>query len=222
MSTSKSVKKQINRGLRKRLIHAIQEADASRNYDKTIKIYERYRREYAFDARLEYNLALLYDHSNFQKKSKRNLSRALEIYRRLIKENPKDPLFLHGLSRVYQELGRKRLAIQAEVRAYHLLRKLPRNKRGIIGVGNVFLLQKDFKNAEKWFKRELKDMGLNNFAANANLLMFYDSIGDKRRAGNFARKTKILLEKEIKLLPKNIRYKNATVQSLLEKIRKNK
>ncbi|MEK7113768.1 MAG: hypothetical protein AAB873_03000, partial [Patescibacteria group bacterium] len=75
MSTSKSVKKQINRGLRKRLIHAIQEADASRNYDKTIKIYERYRREYAFDARLEYNLALLYDHSNFQKKSKRNLSR---------------------------------------------------------------------------------------------------------------------------------------------------
>ncbi|MEK7193685.1 MAG: hypothetical protein AAB652_02745 [Patescibacteria group bacterium] len=191
------------------LFKVLQAADAKRKYRWAIDVYEHYRKVYSFDDALDYRLALLYDHlvifkieklldkTKKQKFLKKYLKKAENIYRAIVKRNPDYHLAFHGLSRVYQARAQYRKAIMYAKRAYALLKKLPKKRRGVLGIGNVFLLAGDHKNAEKWFKKELNDLGKNHLGANANVMMFYLQTNNLKKGLPYALKTEKLLTSEL-------------------------
>ena len=96
-----------------------------------------------------------------------------------------------------------------------------------MAIGNIYLLKKDYKNAEKWFKKELNDLGEENLGVNANLLTFYTEIKNYKKALPYALKTEKLLKTTFqnsfykkygaKLRTKNT---NKTLKLYLERIEK--
>lgn len=185
------------------------EADARRKYRWAIDIFEKYRRQFPFDEKLEYKLGFLYDHLAIFKTAKlrkrkqrrelidRYLKTARIIYQGILRKNPRYALAWHGLSRVYQMRGDYRKAISYELKAYKLLRKRPKSKRGILGIGNIYLQKGDYKMAEYWFEKELLDLGRNNLGANANLMKFYIETKNYKEALPYALRTEQLLKKEL-------------------------
>lgn len=108
-----------------------------------------------------------------------------------------------------------------------MLQNLPKNKRGVLAIGNIYLLKKDYKNAEKWFQKELSDLGENDFGANANLMTFYIETKKYKKALPYALKTEKILKATFqnqfhKKYGKNFRTKNTnkTLKLYLNRIEK--
>lgn len=208
-------------------------ADAHRKYRWAIDIYNRYRKKYVLDWQFEYNLGLFYDHlvifktSRIKDKSKRErltklyLGEALLLYEGILKTEPSNVLALRGLGRVHEAQGDYVSALRYALKAYKLLQRTPKPKRGSLAIGNIYLQQKKYHRAEEWFKKELVDLGENNFGANANLMIFYDVIGNYKKALPFALRTEKLLAKEATSYDKKKKQNasnNKTFRSLLFRI----
>lgn len=202
--------KQITPVEKKYLISVMGEVDARRKYRWGIGIFEKYKSEYELDDRLEYQLGLLYDHlvifytKNIKDPRRRNiltrryLGEAEKIYRTLIKRNPQNLFGWYGLGRVYEIRGDYNEAIKHKLKAYRLLQKLPKERRGVLAMGSVFQQKGDYENAEKWYKKELSDLGENDFGANANLMTFYLQRKQCNKALPYALRVEKLLDKEFR------------------------
>lgn len=55
-----------------------------------------------------------------------------------------------------------------------LAKKLPRNLRGSLYIGNFYYNAGDYKAAERWYKKELEDLGQEDIGALRNLVAFYE------------------------------------------------
>ncbi len=207
------------------------EADAKRKYRWAILIYEKYNKKYLFNENFKYKLALFYDHlilfktekiRNTQKRKRllrQYAEKAKEIYEDIYKHNPKYPLALRGLSRIYQILGDSKKALRFAILSYHLMKSLPKNQRGSLAVGNIYLTMGDFKNAEKWFKKELNYLGKNSLGANANLMICYLVNKQYKKALPYALRTEKLLIKELKN-PIYNKFKNAKTNKTIKLLQK--
>ncbi|MDP2629099.1 MAG: hypothetical protein Q8P45_00135 [Candidatus Harrisonbacteria bacterium] len=230
-------RKPLSRKIRSDLDKILQTADAKRKYRWAIDLFEKYRKHYQFDDDLEYRLGLLYDHLVIfkisRKKdtksknllSKKYLKKAQNIYQEIHRKNPEHFLALHGLRRIHEISGNYKQAIKFGIKAYELTKKLPKTQRRALAVGNIFYLKGDFKNAEKWFKKELVSLGENNLSANANLLMFYNDMKAYKKALPYALKTEKLLRMELKKgIYKNLRTPrtNKTLELITAHINKAK
>lgn len=207
------------------------EADAKRKYRWAIFIYEKYNKKYFFDENLKYKLALFYDHliifkiekiKNVRKRNrllKQYAEKAKRIYEDIYKQNPKYPLAPRGLSRVYQILGDTKKSIRFAILSYRLMKLLPKNQRGSLAIGNIYLTMGDFKNAEKWFKKELNYLGKNDLGANANLMICYLTNKQYKKALPYALRAEKLLAKELKK-PIYKWFKNAKTNKTIELLKK--
>ena len=207
------------------------EADAKRKYRWAISIYEKYNKEYLFDENLKYKLALFYDHlvifkiekiKNTRKRKyllKQYIEKAKEIYEDIYKNNPKYPLAPRGLSRIYQILGDTKKALRFAILSYRLMKLLPRNQRGSLAIGNIYLTMGDFKNAEKWFKKELNYLGKNDLGANTNLMICYLMNKQYKKALPYALRAEKLLTKELKK-PIYKGFKNIKTNKTIELLQK--
>lgn len=231
LSKDKEIPKEAKRYLKQ----VMQEADAKRKYRWAITIYERFNTLYSFDEHLQYILGLLYDHlaifkteklKNQQKKVKllkKYFSKAKQIYEAILKKNPNNALALHGLQRVYESQHDYIKGLYFGKKAYAAMQRFPSRQKRTLAIGNTYLLMGDDKNAEKWFKKELKDRGKNNLSAQANLLLFYNETKNYPKAKYHARITEKLLKREFqKPIYKNMNtsQNNATLKFIDEQIRK--
>jgi len=188
-------------------------AIANLKYDGAIKFAEKYRRLFMFDDNLLYELGLLYDHEaniaakTNQKRTGQYLEKARSIYANLIKRNPKNFFALFGMARVYANKKEYQRAIHYAKRAYREKNKLPIGQKGALSVGSFYVWSGDFKGAERWYKKELKDLGGDEFGAFMNLLIFYNRIRKREKAYSLAFKAEKLMEKEFE---KSV-YKNLPV-----------
>ena len=236
MSTNRK-KKKFPTEFKLYLIQVMREADAKRKYRWAINIFEKYLREFDVDTNMKYRLGLLYDHlAIFKHRKKRNdrqkklfnyyLKKSEEIYKYVIKENSASALGHLGLARVYYFLGQERKSNYFSKKAHKLNFQLPKDKRGSLGIGGFFLDAGDFKKAEAWFKKELKDLGENDLGVNVNLVIFYDVTKQYKKAIPYVLKSEKLIKKEISR--KN--YKNfnkvetnktlSAIQSRINRIKK--
>lgn len=180
------------------------EADARRSYKKGIDIYERYKSRYVFDHDLQYNLGLLYDHAAiFSEKKmvgkKRYFEKAEKIYTDILKEDGGHRLALNGLCRIYMEYRKDfKKALFYCKKLFTSIKKMKKRDRAVSCVGNVYLYAKKYKLAELWFKKDRELVGSDNLAANVNLLIFYNTIGNGKNAKIIAKKTKEILKEELK------------------------
>jgi len=200
------------------------EADAKRTYATAIRVFERYHNQYEFPDNVEYNLGLLYDHRAMQLKRKspqkatRLYQRAEDIYRAIIVRSP-DFLFAHhGLARVLGEMKQYDEAIRHELWAHRLVQKLPKKMRGSLAVGSIFLTKGDYKNAEKWFLREVKELGSGDVGAVANVLMFYVKTKKYRKALPYARRLERILKKMGIVQKSGAQGDNKTIDMLFQRI----
>lgn len=173
---------------------------ANLKYDEAIKFAEKYRRRFIFDDNLLYQLGLLYDHKGTVK----CLKKAHAIYTDLLRKNSKNFFALLGMARVLASKKRYQEAIRYAKRAYREKNKLPIGQKGALAIGHFYKIAGDLKGAERWYKKELKDLGGNESGAFFNLFLFYSSIGKHKKAYSLAFKAEELMKKEFE---KDI-YKN--------------
>jgi len=197
----------MSKSIKSKLFDITAKADATRKYQWAVDIFERYNKEYNFDLNLKYKLGLLYDHLAIIKSSKiknqrrremfmrKYLGKAESIYREILKEEKNNLLAFRGLARVYEAQGKYREAIQHALRSYRIMSKLPKNKRGPLGIGSFYESVGDKKKAEEWYKKELTLLGKNDIGANANLMNFYRRIDKFENALPYAEKSERLLLK---------------------------
>lgn len=202
----------------------VAEADAKRAYASAAKIFERYHNQYEFSDNMEYKLGLLYDHRAMQLKrsapqrAKKLYHKAEAIYRGILARNPNFLFAHHGLARVFGELKRYDAAIHHELQAYRLVQKLPKRKRGALGVGGIYLSKGDYKNAEKWFLKEMGELGSNDVGAVANVLMFYIKIKEYEKAFPYAMRLEKILKRMGILQKDGGQIKNKTIEMLFQRI----
>lgn len=186
------------------ITNTMTQADAKRSYRKGIDIYERYRDTYLFDNDLEYNRAFLYDHAAiFSEKNsslkRRYFEKAERIYTEILSRDKNHRGALNGMCRIYMEYRKDlKKALFYCKKLFASIKKLKKDERAVSCVGNVYLYAKDYPRAELWFKKDLVLVGRNNVAANVNLLIFYNTVGDYKRARVVARKVRELLRNELK------------------------
>lgn len=181
---------------KKKLNNAMALADASRNYRKAIGIFNKYSARYNLPADFKYKYGMLYDHLAIKiiKKGKRGryisryLDKAENLYKEALIKDPGYLLGFRGLARVYEVRKKYKVAIKYALTAYKLWRKLPRNKKGALGIGSFYEVIGDYKNAEKWYKRELKELGDKDIGAVFNIFMFYKRVGEKDKANAYGKK----------------------------------
>lgn len=177
---------------------------ANRQYKKAIPIYERYYQKYHFDLNQKYRMALLYDHRAGQVgKHKKKLfdlylKKAEILYQEILRENPSYFHALYGIGRLYSIRGDDKTAIKIQIKAYKIMLKLPRSKRGALAIGHLYEYLGDHKNAERWYLRERSDAPRNDFGTALNLFRFYKKEGDIKKALRYGLLTEKLLEKEYK------------------------
>ena len=122
------------------------------------------------------SLGLLYDHLPSPKTSLRQRRqyehKALALYRRALKVNPKSPRATWGIGRVWWHRKDKR-AIPYALRAYRF-RNESGERPGLYAqnVGMVYEFLNDYKNAERWLLRGLKE-NPHDFGSYLNLVVFY-------------------------------------------------
>lgn len=208
--TKKQNLKPLTKEIKDYLIKVGIETDAKRKFKWAANIYERYRKQYICDENFKYNLGLFYDHYVIfkvekMKNEKRRetlkkiyLEKAENLYKEILTKNQNNFFAFHGLSRVYLTKKNYKKAIFYELKAYKLMQNLPKNQRGILSIGNIYLLKKDYKNAEKWFKKELNNLGENDLSANASLMTFYIETKNYKKALPYALKTEKLLKATFK------------------------
>lgn len=213
----------------------IPHAHARMRYRWGINQIERFVKSGKFDEKLIYTLGLFYDHlvifktskmknARGRKLSRKYLKKAESLYKKILVHNPKSLWGHHGLARVYGQQKDFRRAIAHEKRAYRLLLKRPKAQQGALGVGSLYLAQGDIRGAERWFKKELRNLGSRDVGANANLMSFYYFTKNFRKALPCALHTEKLLNKELR----KSAYKrgnapashNAAVKVLMARIRK--
>ncbi len=237
MSVKQQNLKPMPKNIKDYLIKVRCESDAKRKFKWAADIYEKYRKKYIFNESLEYDLGLLYDHyvifrvekiKNEKRKEilkKIYLEKAENTYKEILTKNQKNLFAFHGLSRVSLTNKNYKKAIYYELKAYKLVQNLPKNRRGVLAIGNIYSLKKDYRNAEKWFKKELNGLGENDLGANANLMTFYIKIKNYKKALPCALKTEKLLKAMFqnsfyKKYGKNFRAKNTnkTLKLYLDRI----
>ncbi len=152
------------------------------------------------------------------------LSKAEEIYRTILKEDPSYFHAWYGIGRIYnvRKMYKKGLAFQ--IRAYHAMMKLPREQRGALAIGRTYENIGDYKNAEAWYLRELRDGPRNDFGATLNVFMFYKNRGQQKRALHYATKVEKLLKEEYrKKIYKGLNMQNSQfvryIKSEIKKVR---
>ena len=145
--------------------------------------------------------------------AKKYLKKAISAYQEILQKNPNYFLALYGIGRVFEIRKQYKKALHYRLRAYSLMKKsASKNKPlSLLAIGGTYEAMKDYKNAEKWFKQELKDLGANDLGANANLFSFYERRNSYRKAYPYAIKT----EKLLKATPAD--FQNSRTADLLRK-----
>jgi len=199
--------------LHDKLMKAIHDGISNIRYGKAIKLLEKYRGKHKLDDKLMYQLGLLYDHEasvvekNDPKLAETDLTKASRIYFDILRRDPKNFFAMYGLARVYANRKDFKTAIRWAKKAYHEKNKLPAGQRGSLPVGSFYERMGDLKNAELWYRKELKDLGKKEFGTVMNLLMFYNRTKQNKKAYRIAFIVAKLMEEEFK---KTI-YKNSPV-----------
>lgn len=208
-----SIIKPLPQKLRAGLIKIAHGAIANIKYLRAIKILESHRKKFILDDNLLYQLGLLYDHQAalVQKINRQQanlyLEYARDTYTDIIKRNPKNFFALYGLARVYANQNNFKKAVIYAKRAYGEKNKLPQGQKGSLPVGGFYERAGNLKAAEKWYKKELEDLGGNEFGALMNLLIFYNRTKQSEKARSLAPRAEWLMQTEFK---KDI-YKNSPV-----------
>ena len=145
------------------------------------------------------SLGLLYDHLPSRKTPLRQRrkyeDKALTLYRRALKVNPKSARATWGIGRVWWH-RKNRKAIAYALRAYQL-RKRSGERVGLYAqnVGLVYEFLGDYKNAERWLLRGLKE-NLHDFGSYLNLVVFYKLVGRLKDAKRYTLVLNKLYKKE--------------------------
>lgn len=142
--------------------------------------------------RVLYNLGFLYDHIAFHEKmvKKRKLyeKRALQLYKRGLKFNPQSTDLTWGIGRVWWHRNSKR-ALPHALKAYKLAKKYLSDGGGFAqNVANIYLMLGDFKRAEHWYLRALKEERHKSFGSYGNVIMFYKKTNQIKKAQLYAKK----------------------------------
>ena len=90
--------------------------------------------------------------------------------------------------------------------------------RGSLAVGNIFLTKGDYKNAEKWFLMEVKELGSGDVGAVANVLMFYVKTKKYRKALPYAMRLERILKKMGIVQKSDTQGDNKTIDMLFQRI----
>lgn len=209
----------------------IQEADAKRKYKMALKIFKKRQNKIKNDPEFKILLAFLYDHCALlelqQSKVSRDkllykqfLNKALNIYRSVLKKDRFNISALKGLKRLYEASGKYEQALKYGKKAFNLIQKY-HQKKDLIVLGNTYYLKGDYKNAEKWFKKEIQVYG-KNIATLYNIVSFYNDIGQYGKSLYYT----LLLEKKLKgakdLFPKKFSTikTNKTLKMIFDAIQK--
>jgi hypothetical protein len=210
-------------------------ADATHSYKAGQKFFEKAAQKYDLGISYLYQLGILYDHyaifniprlknkKRVERLRSEYLAKAEVAYREILKRETNNLFGYRGLARVEQERGNHKKATQLAVKSYRLMMKLPRKERGVLAVGSFFEPLKDWESAEKWYKKEVRDLGEGDLGAVANLMSFYLRLGKKSLAQPWAKKTKGLLmvhlsiksDSELEKISRN----NKTIKVIYQKIR---
>lgn len=234
--------KQLPQDIKDYLIKVRLEADAKRKFKWAADVYEKYKKQYIFDENLSYDLGLFYDHyvifrieklknkTEKEKLKKIYLKKAEDIYKDILNNYSQSIFALHGLSRVCSIKNDYKNSIYYETKSYKIIQKKQELKNKfspMLSIGNIYLLKKDYKNAEKWFKIEFKNLPNEDLPANSRMMAFYLEIKDYKKALPYALKT----EKLLKAVFQNsfhkkygtdfmVKNNNKTLKLYLEKIEK--
>lgn len=180
-------------------------AVANKRYRPAIAIYEKYLRRYALTANQQYQLALLYDHIAMMNQGRLKkkifhayLKKAEGLYCKILKENPRYFHALYGVGRIYHIKKEYKKGLRFQIRAYRQMLKLPRNQRGALAIGSIYESLGDYKNAERWYRKEHHDAPRRDFGTTLNLFLFYRKHGNRRKALRYAHTTEKLLPLEYK------------------------
>lgn len=187
---------------------------ANKKYLLGINIFEKYRKKYNFDDNQNYRLALFYDHAATSAKNKKYfnkyLKRAKIIYQAILKNNPNYFHALYGIGRIYRIKKNYKKALKYQIAAYNKMIKLPKPQRGALAIGLTYEEIGDYKNAEKWYKKEIKLLPKNDFGGILNIFYFYKKNHNYKMALFNAIRLEKLLKKEYeKNIYKNLKMKNS-------------
>lgn len=176
---------------------------------RAVKAFQKHEHIYQFDEDLYLKLGLIYDHiaqvySNKNKKrdAMRLENKALKIYKNIFSKNPNSHKAVKYIGHIYRNRGLIDKAIKYHLKAYRFIEKLKidKKKAGIMGIGLLYEIKGDKRRAEYWYKKDLENLGKNNFGANWNLLCFYIGAKQHKKAFRFALSTEKLLKKEPSML----------------------
>lgn len=187
---------------------------ANKKYLWGINIFKKYRRKYNFDDNQNYRLALFYDHASASTKNKKYfnkyLKKADDIYRAILKNNSNYFHALYGIGRIYKIKKNYKKALKYQIAAYNKMIKLPKPQRGALAIGLIYEEMGDYKNAEKWYKKEIKSLLKNDFGGILNIFYFYKKTHNYKKALSNALQLEKLLKKEYKKNTyKNLKMKNS-------------
>lgn len=197
--------------LAQKLSNIADAADATRSYFEGQKAFEEAFKKYDLGIKYLYQLGILYDHyaifnlsdikdkKEAEKIKKEYLEKAQQIYHLLLSKYPGNVFGYRGIARIAQERGDHKKAAESAVKAYKAMMALPKSQRGVLGVGSFYESMKDEKAARRWYVREVKDLGEENFGAVANLMSYYARRSEINKAYPWALKTKKLLAKFLKV-----------------------
>ena len=174
------------------------------SYSKTLKELESYYKKYEFDDELLYHLGMLYDHlgqiflNGFKvkiDKKKANLyfKKALDIFNESLDKNPNSYRALYGIGKVYRNTKQYKKALSYSKKAYKIAIKEKANS--VYGIGFIYEMMNKPKEAEKWYLKEIKDRGVNNFVAITNYIIFSNRTY-KNKMESIAKKALELYKKE--------------------------
>ena len=180
-----SNKKPISKKDKKFLIQKSLSALENISYYKTLKILESYYKKYDFDDELLYHLGMLYDHlgqvflNGFRtkphaKKSNQYFNKAIYIFNKALKFNHKSYRALYGIGKVYRNQKKYEKALQYSKKAYKIA--LKEKAKSVYGIGFIYEMMGKNKDAERWYLKEIKDRGINDFAVVTNYIIFSNRV----------------------------------------------
>lgn len=162
-------------------------------------VFEKFFKEHPkfFHEKLLCRLGLLLDHLALKTpRHRRHYERkALQIYRRVLKLKSNSYRATWGIGRVWWH-RRSRRALPYARKAFHLAKKENKATRGMYAqqVGLVYESLGDFKNAERWLFKGLRE-NPTDWGLHLNLVVFYRYVREFEKAKRFATRLQKLFKK---------------------------
>ena len=151
------------------------------------------------DAPAFYKLGFLSDHAALYcrgaKKKKEFEEKAIAFYKCSLKINPDYYNAIWGIGRVWWHRNSVR-AIPYAVKAYELHKKETGSNSFAQNVGSVYADVGDYRNAEKWFKKALRDGKKENIWAYLALVKLYGKEGAANKEKKYRRMLSALFKKQ--------------------------